>query len=207
MLLLQGSIYTPHHNRSLDFLYRRIHCNYSLFSSCPPFPNDQPHSSQSFEQYQWWLWLAEELPKSSSSWTNVVWNADFKIKDKGYVCKESATLSWPTHITVLRKKCSFKSKSKRAWHWHMSCSFHFMGEFGRTLQLQETPFESCTSLRLDAMSQFLLAKLEMSRLSMTKLIPTKPPIWRLITHFVNKNVVIAVFQNKSVLLTNAKPKN
>ena len=33
------------------------------------------------------------------------------------------------------------------------------------------------------------------------------PNERLITHFVNKNVIIAVFQNKSVLLTNAKPKN
>ena len=77
-----------------------------------------------------------------------------KSKGKRYVCKESATLIWPTHITVLRKKCfhyilqeklcgeaqidlasvwsSFKSKSKRAWHLHMSCSFHFMGEFGRT---------------------------------------------------------------------------
>ena len=35
----------------------------------------------------------------------------------------------------------------------------------------------------------------------------RTPNERLITYFVNKNVVIAVFQNKSVLLTNAKPKN
>ena len=33
------------------------------------------------------------------------------------------------------------------------------------------------------------------------------PNERLITHFVNKNVIIAVFQNKSVLLTTANPKN
>ena len=35
----------------------------------------------------------------------------------------------------------------------------------------------------------------------------RTPNERLITYFVNKNVVIAVFQNKRVLLTNAKPKN
>ena len=35
----------------------------------------------------------------------------------------------------------------------------------------------------------------------------RTPNERLITYFVNKNVVIAVFQNKSVLLANVIPKN
>ena len=74
------SIYTPLRIRRLDYFDRRIHYSSQLFSICLPVSNDHSHSSQSFEQHQWWLWLAEELPKSSSSWTNVVWNANFKIK-------------------------------------------------------------------------------------------------------------------------------
>ena len=72
----------------------------------------------------------------------------------------------------------------------MSCSFNFMGELCRTLA-----FARDTVRILGALSQLLLAKLQMSWLSINYLIPTK-------AHSGDNNVVIVHFQNKSVPLTN-----
>ena len=165
-LLWHGSIHPPHHNRSRDYSDRRIHCNYSLLTICLPLSKNQPYSSQSFEQRQWWLWLAEELPKSSSSWKN----AGFKIegkrdmyvknKQQAYCCSQEKVLSLPsrgeamwwatwllaTHRLILHPSDPpFKANPKELVTGIWVVLFTLWGNLAGHLQLQETPFKSCMS--------------------------------------------------------------